>query len=374
MGEGIRIIQGPTGAGKGLMAIQWIWEQLSESERCVVTNFGLKVGELNAWIQKHHPEKNIDLGERLLCLDDEQVKEWWCWFGPGRRIPGVTVEYEKRTGDFCNFKLAAGWKAAWLIDEADIHMAAREFGRLPRSAILLGKMHRHSGHAMAFCVQSLEQLDKQWRLLAAETFTMKNCSVQRLGWFRGPAMFSWSRYYRTPRGGEPPSVSGHFSIASLDGLADCYETHSGAAGVVGIPGAKEGTKKSGLPLWTLVLFAAAIIGLLVGGLWALGWGVRRGVSTLAGAGPSQETISATLATAPERVARAMGHTNAIPPRPEFVSSPPVQAPHVVGFVHLSGRPRVCLSDGNKWFVLGDGHFTAYGSRWVEIDRVRYDRP
>lgn len=381
MSEGIRIIQGPPGAGKGLMAIQWLWEQLRDSNRTVVTNFAVNEPALNAWIHSKHPEVTIDLKGRFRHLDREEVKRWWCIYGPGREIACPSLDEERKLGKMPRFEDTAGWPpVAWLIDEADMHMGAREWATLPRSAINLGKMHRHGGHAIAFMVQSTAQLDKQWGLLAGETFTLKNCSVQRSGMFRGPALFAWARFYRVPRQGELPSVTGHFSIKSLEGLADCYETHAGAGGIPGVPGAQEGTRKKGWSLWWLVPIAGLVAVLIGLAFWAMRYAMGYGARALAqDVAPSAATVTTNAASVPMGLAQAAASWAGLPPAgsPGVTSAVAVvvepEPVRVVGWSHLGARPMVALSNGNRWFRLGDGRFTAYSQRWVEIDGQRIER-
>ena len=72
--SGINLVVGPPGAGKGLWLIQVVRDILLDTNQTIVTNFAVKLPELNVWLQANHPDKAIDLHERLRFLELDELK------------------------------------------------------------------------------------------------------------------------------------------------------------------------------------------------------------------------------------------------------------------------------------------------------------
>lgn len=248
--SGINIVVGPPGAGKGLWLIQVVRDILLDTEQTIVTNFAVKLPDLNAWLQKNHPDRAIDLHDRIRFLDLDEIKRFYLIRGPGREIPGVTKEQE-RQNVFPDYDPCKQWPSVcYILDEADIHFGAREYAEHGRSVNFYNKQHRKLGDTVYYCCQSAEQLDKQIRLLAQQTIVLKNLGKQKKGIFALPAVFCWSAYYQVPKQNDRPMASGVFRLKLDHGLQDCFETAAG----VGLAGMKadRGEKQKGLSLlWVI---------------------------------------------------------------------------------------------------------------------------
>ncbi len=125
--SGINLVVGPPGAGKGVWLIQVVRDILLDTNQTIVTNFAIKLPELNVWLQTNHPDKAIDLHEQFRFLELEELKRFYLIRGRGREIQGVTKEQEKQNvfPDYDPVKL---WPpVCYILDEADIHFGAREY-------------------------------------------------------------------------------------------------------------------------------------------------------------------------------------------------------------------------------------------------------
>ena len=248
--SGINTVVGPPGAGKGLWLIQVVRDILLDTNQTIVTNFVVKLTELNVWFQKNYPDTSIDLHERIRFLELDEIKRFYLIRGSGKQIEGVSKEDEKRNV-FPDYDPCKKWPSVcYILDEADIHFGAREYADHGRSVNFYNKQHRKLSDSVYYCCQSAEQLDKQIRLLAQQTIVLKNLGKQKKGIFALPQVFCWSAYYQVPKQNSPPMASGVFRLRLDHGLQDCFETAAG----VGLAGMKadRGEKRNGISLlWAI---------------------------------------------------------------------------------------------------------------------------
>ena len=126
--SGINIVVGPPGAGKGLWLIQVVRDILLDTNQTIVSNFVVKLAELNIWFQKNYPDKAIDLHERIRFLELGEIKRYYVIRGNGKQIQGVSKEDEKRN-IFPDYDPCKQWSpVCYILNEADIHFGAREYG------------------------------------------------------------------------------------------------------------------------------------------------------------------------------------------------------------------------------------------------------
>ena len=180
---------GPPGAGKGLWLIQVVRDVLLDTNQTIVTNFALKLPELNEWFQVNYPDVAIDLHQRIRFLDLDEIKKFYLIRGAGKQIEGITKELEKQNV-FPDYEPCKAWDSVcYIIDEADIHFGAREYADHGRSVNYYNKQHRKLSDTVYYCCQSAEQLDKQIRLLTQQTIVLKNLGKQKKGVFALPKVF-----------------------------------------------------------------------------------------------------------------------------------------------------------------------------------------
>ncbi len=70
---------------------------LLDTEQTFVTNFAVNLPDLDAWLQKNHPDRSIDLHERIRFLELDEIKRFYLIRGPGREIQGVTKEQKRQS-------------------------------------------------------------------------------------------------------------------------------------------------------------------------------------------------------------------------------------------------------------------------------------
>ena len=258
--SGINIVVGPPGAGKGLWLIQVVRDILLDTNQTIVSNFAVKLAELNIWFQKNYPDTAINLHERIRFLELEEIKRFYLIRGNGKDIHGVSKEDEKRN-IFPDYDPCKQWPpVCYILDEADIHFGAREYADHGRSVNFYNKQHRKLSDSVYYCCQSAEQLDKQIRLLSQQTIVLKNLGKQRKGIFALPQVFCWSAYYQVPKQNTAPMASGVFRLRLDHGLQDCFETAAG----VGLAGMKadRDEKRNGVSLlWAIP--AMILVGILL---------------------------------------------------------------------------------------------------------------
>ena len=74
----LEIVIGKPGDGKSLISCMEVVEELNRSERCIVTNLPLDLVELAVDCHEHIV-RPIDLKERVLLLEDEQVRDFFLY-------------------------------------------------------------------------------------------------------------------------------------------------------------------------------------------------------------------------------------------------------------------------------------------------------
>lgn len=258
--SGINIVVGPPGAGKGLWLIQVVRDILLDTKQTIVTNFAVKLAEMNVWFQKNYPDTAIDLHERIRFLELDEIKRFYLIRGNGKEIQGVSKEEEKRN-IFPDYDPCNEWPpVCYILDEADIHFGAREYADHGRSVNFYNKQHRKLSDSVYYCCQSAEQLDKQIRLLTQQTIVLKNLGKQKKGIFSLPQVFCWSAYYQVPKQNRAPMASGVFRLRLDHGLQDCFETAAG----VGLAGMKadRDEKRRGVSLFWAIP-ALIIVGIIL---------------------------------------------------------------------------------------------------------------
>lgn len=251
----IRMICGKIGGGKTYFALREIVEELVYGSRVVVTNVALKLPELNEYLQCEYPDKTIDLDDRVRIITREQTKFFWLCREHGVDIPYIGKELEQR-GETQNFEGYVKRPVFYVIDEVHVSFDARNWMGNGLSLTFYNSQHRKFNDEIIFITQFLELVDKRVKGFAQEFLYVRNNSVERILYFRGPSYFTVKTYLEPKTGvTDHPMETHRFQLKPA--LAACYDTSAG----VGISGRNkpEEKKKKGLPFWAMLLVGAALV-------------------------------------------------------------------------------------------------------------------
>jgi len=346
----IYMLTGKPRAGKSLLALRRIVQELSAGHRVVVTNLAIKLPELAAYLQKKYPHKNIDLLQRLRLLTDEQTKHFWLYRRPEvpgdeGRVDGVTTEQEKK-GQFPTWP--AKYRAVlYVIDEAHIHFDARRWMEAGHSLTFYNSQHGKLDDETYFVTQFLDLVDKRLKGFAQLYIYVVNQGLRRFLSFFSPPSYMVAKAYSQPvQNGKDE----HFEWSErwlLDKeLADCYDTSQG----VGMPGSgKPETKpKKGLSMVWIIPVAFVVVYAAVKSLGLVTWGVGK---TLKGASTSASTAAHVDSQAEGRQVPSVlvqkqkrASTDTVPIASQAESPPTV---YVRSIARRGAKVIVTLSDGRQ---------------------------
>jgi hypothetical protein len=384
--SGINLVVGPPGAGKGLWLIQVVRDVLLDTNQTIVTNFAIKLPELNEWFQREYPDQAIDLHERIVFLSEEEIKSFYLIRSATVRLQPVTKEQEARN-EFSDYEPAKQARpVCYILDEADIHFGAREYASHGRSVNYYNKQHRKLSDTVYYCCQAVDQLDKQIRMLAQQTIVLKNLRKQKKGIFTLPSLFCWSSYYQVPKQHDQPMQSGVFRVNIQHGLQNCFSTESGV-GMAGTRADRDEKPKGLSVFWSipvailvaiLVVKSPFLIGRVIAGGTMAGVKAAAGVNGVKPATPSTNALR-NLATAESGPVVGTNQTGVVEGRKPFAlhyeRATPVEpekpAVYLTGIVRYGRRATIYLSDG-RVFTTDDAELQFVSDSMAIIANQRYE--
>jgi len=342
----IHIIYGPGGSGKSYLQIRLIVNELVRTRRNIVTNLAINLPELSAYVEKHHPDANCDVLQRVRILQEHETGEFWKHRAPlpllssdlweGAEMPTVEIDKGRQGVLFvideagvAGFS-ATGWAASdgrttrgvacsWYLDQQrkfgdDVYASVN--GRMPSG---IAKPFRDKAHVF---------------------IKLKNGYLQTFGIFKAQGKFT-AKYYAH----EPDNSSEPFKIETWQmdetGIANCYRTQDGV-GIVGVS-ADIGKKAKGIPiLWAIpgAIALCLVVGVGIPHLfakWVAGHADTKGKAKI------------------EAVAEELKHDKPEQPKASDVVRAPLNATpdsagtvRVLGVVRAGSRVTVQLSDGRAF--------------------------
>lgn len=372
----IHFISGRPGGGKTLYALHLIKEELVYGSRPIITNLPLKLGELNAYLQREYPNKTIDLASRVFILSDEQVSEFYT-YRPGFRLARLTKQ-DWFLGRLPDYSGVTDDGVMYVLDELHNFFGARQWLETGRDVLYYLSQHRHLGDTVICITQAVANVDKQFRSVAQDFTYIKNMSKVQWSRFRMPAFFL-ARVFPDVPGPTSEALSTHTFRCRPDGLAGCYDTAAG----VGIHGrmADRNERKKGIH-WSFGIIALGVL------LVAFFWGGKALLMHLFGAGgdmqvhgakivaSSLQSVSTNVVSLP-KTNFSLPHTvSSLPPvRPILASVGLPQGREssgglwIVGKAELPGKPmRYFLSDG-RTVEIGDRGVVFFPDRIVSNGQV-----
>lgn len=251
----IEFVLGKTGGGKSYFALRRIVEFLVESpDGYVVTNLSINVGELNAYLKEEYPHLEPDTCRRVRILSDQEARQFYLYREIGNDIAAVSKDDEKAMR-FPAFEEAANRSQPvfWVIDEAHIFFDAREWANVGATLNFFASQHRKFRSDILFITQFLDQCEKRLRQHATKFTECLNYGLRKFLVWKMPSVFRTRETYKAPPC--PSDSSATYKINPK--LARCYDTTAG----VGVRGGRtpEKIRRKGLPFWTLIAGATALI-------------------------------------------------------------------------------------------------------------------
>lgn len=258
----ISFLVGKPRNGKSLRAMMKIWEQLTTTQRFIITNMVLDLDVLQALLIARG-FGHVCARARIRMLTDEETKNFWLIreFGtlptPSdyNEKQGADVDYSPifkderywETGDEANPLAPVSLRGTfYVIDEVHTHWRARGWSGTPRHIDFYNSQHAKLNDSVLFITQNTKLVDQNLCRLAQDFTYCRNHRLEKHGRFRGDNKFT-AHTYPGPVSNDK-EVTLNVETYHLDkALADCYDTSAG----VGMPGggtADKGYRAKGIPL------------------------------------------------------------------------------------------------------------------------------
>lgn len=331
----IHFISGKPGGGKSLYSMRLLVDELLHGSRTIITNLPVKVGELNAYIQRVYPERNIDVCGRIRMFSEEEMKGFFTIRPEGSTGPKLLLKQEWEQGRRPDYSKITDKGVFYIVDEVHIGFNARQWAETGRDVLYYLSQHRKLGDTVICVTQAVNNVDKQFRSVTQDYTYIRNLSKEKMSKFRLPNLFVRQTFQNPPSGNEIPMETGTFKL-DVSGLAACYDTAQGV-GIHGKAGADITERKTGLPWWVfvaIVLVAVVLIAKIVPGMIANYFKAKSTPHHSVPAAP------ATVTNAPPKVA-TWQPTNA----PAVIATNSAPELTVTMIDRLTGQWRVELSDG-----------------------------
>jgi hypothetical protein len=284
----IHFITGKPGAGKGLLMMQKIIDELRTGRRCVITNFAVEIDAwvtadfrpqmgLKAYLIKTYGE-DFNCRARIFRVTDEQMERFFLY----RPIPVVSDEVERsrstakwelqcakytayedkkekieRITEFETnlFPLSGG--VLYAMDEAWKFYSSRHWQRTGDAVQFYNSQNRKFGDDVLIATQHTKQIDPMIYRVAQDFWVCRNRSLLRFGPFRQPDDIHVGIYEDAPTGSmKEPMQKIKFSI-DKKGVGQCYDTSAGV-GLSGRMAADLGKVKRGISFKWLVVMGVLI--------------------------------------------------------------------------------------------------------------------
>ena len=391
----IHFISGKPGGGKSLYGVRLIVDELIKGDRVIVTNVPLKLGEVNAYLQKNHPdvfarwyEAKPDvldglspnsrefclptISDRIIVIDEDELPKFFTFRGEGVRLDSVNNQQWKQ-GVRPDFSKVKDKGVFYVLDEVHIAFNSRAWADTGNEVLYYLSQHRKLGDDVICITQAIANVDKQFRSVAQDFTYLRNLAKQRAGFFRLPGVFIRNTYTQPATDNSKPTETGTFTL-DVAGMASLYDTAKGV-GIHGRAGADTKSRKKGLHWMWFVVVAPVVIICTVHFLpkW-VAWvmtpaGLRHSVpaSHAPAASPLPEQAVPFVPAVPQ---------GAVDPRSLSGGSPAAAEPVFFGTAHgdtnavvctgytvLFGQATVFFSDGSTAFSA-DGDVQEVRPHWV----------
>lgn len=322
----IHFITGRIGGGKGLYCMKLLEAEVRDTNRKIVTNFPLLMDEFAHQLHEKYGEA-FDILTRIHLIESKnEIRNFYRIRGQEHEDEETWLEAEfDKKGKAVAYDIDTAFQTGgtfYLLDEIHLVFGARDWQEMGRAVLYYSSQSRKLGDDLLLVTQVPGHVDAQLRNLSQDFTVLRNHSLEKIGWFKQPDVFSRKTYLNMPRPGgkEEPQETSHFKL-DLN-FAGAYRTEAGI-GIMEKADSKDGVADKGVDRrtglrWYWLLIAIAV--LAVGAFFAVTSGVGyffKEVSdsaiTIAGGGVDKNATdnnNGTLARVRAVLAGRMAATNA----------------------------------------------------------------
>jgi len=327
---------GKTGSGKSYLCVKEIIDFLRDTNAYIATNMSLELGELNAYMQRHWPDRSIDTIGRVRILDAKESAEFFLHREYGNDLPAVSKSEEKLL-HFPDFEAAAqksGRPIVYVIDEAHIHFDARAWAQVGQTMNFYCSQHEKFSAHIILCTQFLKQVELRLREHASQFTECTNHAIRNILIFKQPKYFTATITYKAPPC--PAETSDRYTLDKE--IAACYRT-TGGVGVNGAIAQRFTKNRKGWPIWTApVIGLGLVLALSYGPSFLLKWGAKKTLGV-------EETTQAHT----DQTTRPLSISPVIPPvekqTDKYLVGQVPEGVYLTGAIRHGQRFVIVLSDG-----------------------------
>jgi hypothetical protein len=274
----ISFITGKPGAGKGVMSMKQIVDELVNGKRHIICNTPIRIVPwifgngspqmgLKAYLQKTYDGKDFDCDKRVHILTDEQAEEFYLWRYNGTEMQRaacdvkVSKEGEERIMQFDTHLASQTGSVLYVLDEAWKFFGSRNWQKTGEGMLFYSAQHRHFGDDVLIVTQHTKQIDPAIQRVAQDFWVVKNHSKLSIGLFRQPDLFSVAIYDQAPTGSTQTPMTRKVFRIDTKGICQTYDTSAGV-GLSGRFAADVGGRKKGFAWYWLALGCVIVIAIL----------------------------------------------------------------------------------------------------------------
>jgi hypothetical protein len=287
----INLITGKPGGGKGRLSIELIADEIRHGTRAIITNLPVR---LLPWVNgKGKPQlglenylsfkygKTFNVHDRVFVLSDDQAMEFYLYRSESGKLVKCEASYrtqikdgieEKRVMDYDTGIAVKNGGVLYCIDEAWKIFGSRNWWKTSEGMIFYTAQHRHFGDDVMVVCQQTKQIDTAIVRVAENFWVVTNHGNKVIGWFRRPSVFEVNIYDSAPTGAKQTPMATKYFRLDPEGLAQCYDTSAGV-GIVGRTMADIGSRKRGLPVWTIPVALVLMVWLIFKGFHLIAHGI-----------------------------------------------------------------------------------------------------
>jgi len=249
----VHLVTGQPGNGKTLACVHFILRSLINDPKAIVaTNIALFDGPFAGYLRERGV---MDCWDRVCKLGHDEVLEFYKYATP---VNGSALPHREFRSDQQGnvIPVAIPRPVIYVIDEAHLYWNARNYQKTGTAVLSYVSQHRHLGDTIVLITQHPDQLDKAFRRLVDEWWSMLNLEKRRIMGFKGAkGWFVRSVFFKPPSLLDRASEKHRFKI-DMD-VAATYDTTAGKR--FGDAPGDTGQKKKGLPMWLGILIVVAVV-------------------------------------------------------------------------------------------------------------------
>lgn len=258
----IYAILGLPGSGKTLYSVKKVIDYLVNTDVVILTNLPVFRGNLAEYLQKHYPEKVINLFERLVELTPEETQKFYLYRDAKKEKLKILGNGVRSTIEF----LQDSKPVVYFLDELQNFYNARSYQENGLLFEFYLSQHRHLGDDVYWCTQHLKQVDVNFSRKTQEFYLMRNLSKEMISkYFKAPNVFRIETYNQAPLTRLDRPILSKDEKLDLE-ICKCYDTSS-LGSLKGGNADTKGDRRGGISnRFAKILIIAGVLGLSVG-IW-----------------------------------------------------------------------------------------------------------